>query len=482
MKSMLIVLTSIISFFIILIRPTIPGYEFMVLFPIVYLWCYLLFMNPVIKRTGSIVGHILSIYGVIRYIITPTLVSIVGAGRSSYFLTSNTDSIQKATFLMVYELIILSMFLYIFIVSKNLNIKVPLEQEIKLKGKKFVYVVLGIISVFLILMIPSIRENLSFLIIKTSAGIRVNEDLESYLMLLRQIVLTAIVMLFVTLASITKKNYNKFGKIKYFYYAILVAFVNISIIIGERRIMQIYTAFATAYILITLYPQFRKNIIKIILTITVVIVALMSAYKFLNVFMFDSYTDAIASSDLDLANYSVLMQSYFYGPQNVAVSVNLVQINLQPISRLIYDVGRSTMGVNFLVKDMMMTTSDIFNSYIYGKFMPSGHPVSGIGYGYLYFGAVLSPCLSVIFLNLAIKVEYLMKTTTSLEMKYIYSYTLVRLAEPFSSIPAKINIATLVLISWGTVYVVAYIIKVITSRIIHKNIVVSHHRNCKIVR
>lgn len=465
MKSVVVILSAIISFLTILIRPNNPGYEFIIFFPLVYMLCYLLFVSPVMLKKKSIVSYIFAFYGFLRYIITPFLIAIAGNGQAAYFLTNNTTAIQKASFLMIYELIAMSIFLYLFSASKRSYIlRNNMNSKVILKGRKFIYFFIGLLSLLLIVLTPSIRDNLSFLIIGTNTGSRVNEDISSSLMLIRQIILTAIVMGYVTIVSILHERYMKNGRQKYFYWAIMIALINVSVIVGERRIMQVYTAFASTYVLITLFPEYRKKAIKLIMTATIVVVGLMSIYKFFDAFLYNSYIEALKYSSFDISNFTRLMQAYFFGPQNVAKSVEIASTGLQPITRLFYDVARSTMGINFLVKDIMFTTSDVFNSFIYDRYVPSGHPVSGIGYGHMYFGYLISPLLSVVMLSVAISIEKLLVRTTSLEMKYIWAYILIRLSTPFSAIPSKINVGSLILLSWGVVYLLANLIRIITSR------------------
>jgi uncharacterized protein YhhL (DUF1145 family) len=64
----------------------------------------------------------------------------------------------------------------------------------------------------------------------------------------------------------------------------------------------------------------------------------------------------------------------------------------------------------------------------------------------------------------SIFVEKLLINTNSLEMKYMWSYILIRVSTPFAAFPSKVNVASLILISWGTVYLMAHITKLMTSR------------------
>jgi heme/copper-type cytochrome/quinol oxidase subunit 2 len=425
---------------------------------------YFFFIEKIIVNKKSIVSYIFTFYSFIRYVLLPVFIAITGHNQANYFLTNDIASIQRASLLMIYELIVLGVFIFIFSKALPKFRRRKVQYNVHIKGRLFIYVVLTMIAVLLLVVTPEIRSNLSFLIIQTEQGNRIEENIGTNLMLIRQIILTAFAMLYVVLVSISHRKFQRTGKKKYLFMVMLFTFLNIAIIVGERRIMQVYTAFASGYIVIMLFPKYKKRITQIILFLTIFVVGMMSIYKFFDAFLYNNYIDALMNSDFNIRNFARLLQSYFFGPQNVAVSLEITNSSFQPFSRLMFDFARSTMGLNFLVKDLMYTTNDIFNIFIYGNYVPSGHPVSGIGYGFMYLGYILSPLFSIIVIAVSIFVEKLLINTNSLEMKYMWSYILIRVSTPFAAFPSKVNVASLILISWGTVYLMAHITKLMTSR------------------
>lgn len=465
MLVLLVIFLSAISTFITVFMWDAPlGYTLLPFLPLSFMFLYIFFIHKSIVKNKSIVATLFALFGAIRYLIAPAAVALANDQTAIYNFISNYKSIDKAIFLMIYEMFILSITIYLvtnyFEGKKSLNKKTEQKTAlVSLKGERKVYYLLGIVALLLFLITPSLRDSISFVIIKYSEGVRAEENLSISVMAMRQIFIVAVAFLFLTIINITKKKYQIKGKLMYFYFSLFFALLNVSIIIGERRMLQIYTAFATVFVLISIYPSFKKTILLVVGSAVSLIVGLMSVFKIFSVFLYGSYSDALNSSTFNIQEFAIRMQYDFAGPQNVAIALEIAKFEFQPIYRMFYDFARTTFGTSFLVKDLMYTSSDVFNEHIYGTFMSSGHVLSGIGYGYMYFGFLLAPILSVIGLIMAVKLEQILKTTNSLEVKYILAYIIIRFAAPFTNLPAKFNIASLTLFSFGVIYLFALLIR-----------------------
>lgn len=463
----LILLLCIFSSSVTLIYNKNEGYEMLFLLPLYFGISYLVFLNNFMINMKSVVLGIYIFYGSIRYILMPITIAFTSGYEYTHRYLYSTDSIRLAIMLMLYEIVVISLFLNIFL-KRYLKVNYKLDNiyMYKLRGEKAVYIMLSILAIVLFFLIPQARESISFFIIKSNTGNRVNEDLTSMMMIIRQIFISAIMFGFLMSVHRMYQKYMKKPRIRYIYIALIISMLCISVIIGERRSFLLYTGFVCIYILCLLFKDHKKKIIVSLVAITGIVLVLMSIYKTLNVFMHDSYKEALNQSSFNIEITSRTLQSYFYGPSNVALAIETKEQVNNEIHRPIYDFVRSTIGISFFVKDKMLSTNEVFNSQIYGRYTKTGHVISSSGYGYMYFGFILSPIFTILFIYISIRLEVNLRKSRNLEMIYIISYILIRIGNPFGNPVAKINIMSLTLISTGLVYFVSVLMKSIVN---HKN-------------
>src|SRR5699024_4358398 len=146
---------------------------------------------------------------------------------------------------------------------------------------------------------------------------------------------------------------------------IIIALLSVSIIIGERRSAQLYIALATIWILINIYPNFKRSVVLSVGSAAVAIIGLMSVYKFFGAFSTGSYTDALLTSNLDMSWLSQTLQIYFFGPENIAVALEFFLNNDIKAHHFILDFIRSIFLVNTIIPNDYLTISQQFNYDIY---------------------------------------------------------------------------------------------------------------------
>ncbi|MBV1710093.1 MAG: hypothetical protein KMY54_09565, partial [Erysipelothrix sp.] len=193
-----------------------------------------------------------------------------------------------------------------------------------------------------------------------------------------------------------------------------------------------------------------------LVTTGILVVLFMSIYKHFYAFAFGSYSVAISQSNFDMRFVSTTLQAYLFGTQNVALAIKMNESLNLSILNLLYDFGRSVFGLSFLLKDRLEITSQLFNTFIYGKTTATGHVISGIGYGYIYLGALFSPAIVWLNIFISVKLEKWLKSTKSYEMMYIVGYILIRFTTNlFATTPPLISSATIMFFSAGLVYYIS---------------------------
>lgn len=437
------------------------GYLLMTLMPAVYAIIYIFFIHESIFQYKSIVALSYFLISYLRFIIIPILISVTNTYGIEYIIVMKEEYYYIAFCLMLYELIFTSIVLRLstqyFLKGNSINFFTS-QKKLRLTGSKWIYFGFLMFAFLLYLIYPGAKDLLSFLVIQSEQGIRLDERIETNLMLIRQILIVACILAYIVVLSYLIKRYKITNKNLYVIFAVGISLLNISIIVGERRSVQIYTAFVCIFILGTLFEKYKKRIYLVIGTGAALILIGMSIYKHLNAFLYDSYWEALTNSSGTGWGIANTFQAYFFGPQNLAIAVEIAKQVENPISRFIFDFFRSTIGFNFFVKGIDITSSDVFNSYIYGEFKPSGHVISSTGHVYLYFGFLLAPILVALTIVLGTYMEKKLKNTISLELSYLYGYILIRMCvSMFANLPAVINTVSLMLFSLGLIYFVSRI-------------------------
>lgn len=441
------------------------GYEMLWLQPLVFLVVYLMIFIPLIKKGQyKITTYSLIALAWLRCVLIPLGSSLTGVYNGVSYISVGEDSTQLAILLVVLELFVTSAFLFLMINTKTRKSR-KLEpryfnDDLVLVGNKNVYVAFIILAIVLYVAVGRNLNLLQFFVISVDSSERYRDLDSTRLVLLRQIFSCAFIFLFVWYTSYCKKRYEVTGKNKYVNFAIIVAMLNVGVIVGERRTAQVYTCLIVIFILIHAFKNHKKKIILIITSTAIGILLFMSIYKHFAAFAYGSYYEAFRASDINLEWLTVTLQSYFFGTQNVAVTIELGKYANLDIVNMLYDFGRSIFGLSFLLKGDMAMTSEIFNTFIYGQVTPTGHVLSGLGYGYIYLGTVFSPMIVCLNIYISIKLEKWFYKTNSYEMKYIVGYMLVRFATNiYVNTPPLISLATIMLFTAGLIYFVAKILK-----------------------
>ena len=133
----------------------------------------------------------------------------------------------------------------------------------------------------------------------------------------RLLIGTGVNFLFFLFISYFSKRYLICHNQKYVVFSIVVAMIMICIITGERRTSQIYKGFACIWLLIGLYPSYKKKISGSLLMVAALVIAGMTLYKQYHAFLYDSYAEALSHAS-GIGMSTCILDAYFYGVNTIS--------------------------------------------------------------------------------------------------------------------------------------------------------------------
>ncbi|MBA4283880.1 MAG: hypothetical protein C0432_06280 [Candidatus Puniceispirillum sp.] len=468
-------LLSILGFFFTLNSSVkFPGYEYLFLLPISY-FIGLLIVSSTLTNSKllrhKITLSFIWVLGTIRLILIPISISLASQEPGISYINPSPSNINEAIVMIAYEWFTICVFLSVYfslLVPKSLSEErdhLPI-----LSGNKFIYLLFVTVSFLLMIYYGLTSPYINFIYIDLgSTGERIGDETNTLNVLLLQVIQIGIMLSFLMFINNYQKKYAIYNRNIYFYIPLAFALISLLIIVGERRSTQIYMFLILTYILIIFYKNKKKQILTYLSSAVLLVLVLMSIYKFSYAFLHGSYTAALQSSTFEWDEVSSLLQSYFFGPENVAIAIEFSKQTLSNNFNFIFDFFRSVFGFSFLFKESSyQLTSTKFNTFIYGYDRSNGHLLSSLGYGYLYFGPILAPICTLFNISIAILLEKLLPRLKSLEILYLVLFILFRYSFGlFGSPPPLISLSTIMLGTAGTLFLIsiAFRIRVSTQKV-----------------
>lgn len=401
---------------------------------------------------------IYDIFGIIRLILIPLLIGTT-EDKIINNLPLGREYFNQAVILISVEYIIGSVILYIF--GKLFTDKVSSPKiDYKISGSKIFYGLFIFIVIIIFILSPSTRESISFLVIKTHDNGRGTEVTSGMVVLIRMLLQLALALSFVISSFLSYKKYKIKPKIYYLFLPLILGLINISLIVGERRSIQLYTLISVLVIITILFKYHSKKINILISLVGAFILILMTLYKELYIFNYSSYGAALEASSTDQINFVDQIQSYFYGPTNVASAIDYSNYYQGTFKQFLFDNVRSIFGLNLLIDHDHLITSQLFNQIIYGSKQLTGHLISSAGYGYIYFGPILFFLVLAFNLFLACIFELVLHKTKSLELIFVGTYVYMRVATNiFGHTTPIITLISSIIVVYSLVIITAVIVK-----------------------
>ncbi|WP_414055454.1 hypothetical protein [Macrococcus equi] len=430
-------------------------YAILSFLPAIFIMLYLVFLRNIDKTNLSFTYYLVVIFSFIRLVISPLAISVSG---DMYIdnVRIGRGNINSAILHLIYEFTWVC--LVFFIVSKfKFFKKKDMVKDYQLFGSIIVYFLFIVSSIGMFFVFEEVRNSISIFIIKSQSKERIDENLDIYFILIRQFIIIALNITFIIFSWLFYKKYKVRQNIKYIVFPLLLGIINISVIIGERRSLQVYTLIITVYVLSILFKKHSKVLIFNLLTVGIIILVGMTIYKEFYAFAYGGYSEAIKANlnngDLELSDR---LQAYFYGLHNVSANLDLTKYQHLTPFQVVYDFLRSIIGSSLFMNTSKPLTTQIFNQTLFGPTIQTGQLFSSVGYGSIFFGFLLSPLFTVINLFMCIVFENLLRNTKYIEFIYLLSFIVLRISfNVFSSPPPIINQITLFAIPFLLVILIA---------------------------
>lgn len=353
--------------------------------------------------------------------------------------------------LSLYEYVIVCVILALAVFNKKSSIA---PRTLSLAGNKTIYSI--IILVALVLFVARGR-NMGFFEFgfKSIGGdLERSGDVEEG-GILRMLISLGITFFYLLLTSHFAKRYRSTSAQKYVTYSIIIAMVMISIISGERRTSQIYKGFACIWLLIGLYPFYKKKVTSSLVIVAAIVIAGMTLYKQYHAFLYETYAEALTHAR-GVGMSTGMLDAYFYGINTIAKNLAFADMGHLSITNLLYDFARNTFGLNYIVPRGYPLTSELYNLTLsYGE-AETGYLLSSVGYGYAFLGFGLAPVFTCFNVLIMLWLEKAMRSTSSIEMSYIWAFLFMRFSFGFlGSFPPLISLTSRMLLVNGGIVLIA---------------------------
>ncbi|WP_414838618.1 hypothetical protein [Carnobacterium sp. TMP28] len=430
------------------------GYELILLFPLFFCIIFLFTFGKLNIKDSYVplTTFIFIMVQSIRFIVMPPIIAMAGENNGTNFLNPTISSIRLATILMIFDIFSTTLVMYFFSLKK----KVKVKKIMRIEGNRYIYTSFLFFSLILYFFVSRSVKLFHFFIVPLTGDVRIGDITDTPVVITQQIIMISMILLFLCAVSYFSKKYEYKKENFYFYISLIFAIINVGIITGERRSGQVFSAFCSIWILTRIYPKKTKKIIFIIAGVALIILSFMSIYKISNAVAYSSYANAIRNSQFDISSLSSTLQSYFQGPQDLAVIIEFKNTVHLGIENFIFDLSRSIVPISFFIKNIGTVTSEIFNNYLYNGFQKTGHVISSTAYSYLYFGILLTPLFSIVNIIISVFFERKMTSSNSYEMSYMWAYLFIRVAINLTAnTPALINQITIMLCTGGLLFRVA---------------------------
>ncbi len=349
---------------------------------------YRLIRSKILKNPGLTT---LIIILFIRYTVLPYLICDTGV---TSILTHDYAELDNGVSLMVYEMIWIFWGIYLFY-SKNRFIPTSSYYSISSRlwhNRQFIIILTIIAIVVLLVTNPSLIGGISLItrgFIEDSGIITEKSSLAKILWT----ILTS--WLYVFLVLINSAKYNQDKAKRHLIYSVVYTLLFILITyISQERISRWYTlmcALGGIYLLVHCFADKKK-------LITICIIAPVSMLM-ISATLFKNFLESTLTDNSEETLLITTMDAYLAGPSSVSNSIALNDRNKNVgFKSLGYDLVNNMPIVNHYV-DNKKSTVYLYNSFLGRIFTSDGRGdqiIPLIGQGYIYFGSIIAPLLSIL--------------------------------------------------------------------------------------
>lgn len=455
-----VLILGIISTIINLYSNKNVNYRLVFLLPLSYSILNLLFKNmyEVPKYKYGLGFWSINIVMLCRYVITPIAIIFTNVyGRIGP--DPSIESFTTAVIIMIYEMICVFLVLYIttnFLKSKKIRID---DNKNCFFNNNYIVISLFLVASLVILSpYPGSIIPKDLFVISTEGGTALKDfETNGIISAISEAFKLAVFLYLISLINkLFKKNENKIWPI----ISIVILLVFIGLKTSQSRWGLTLNAVVGTYIIIQLYPKFKKLTYLIIGSVVIISFISISLYKFYYLVGSDSNNQVI---DV-LGKMLTMFEDYFSGPRLVAQAVEMKKQFSSSISFNTF-INGLLVPIPFLNKlaDSVDLSNLYFNAYNLGYIGQQWLILPMVGEGYSLLGLIGAPLFTIICEGLAIFFDYMAVKNNKYEFKYILFY-----ASIWCSL--CLGFCTQIVFTWlAGSFLVIYILFVVNSKVYLKN-------------
>ncbi|MGN4240625.1 hypothetical protein [Staphylococcus equorum] len=413
-----VVALSIISIISILIsKAQIP--QNLIALPLLFI-CLFLLLPMFSKFMFTNIGiTIVNVTMLIRYVISPFLMSIYGVNLNTGMSTSIVTQ-GRAVNLMLFEMAAVIITFCIF--HKRFYSYTDNFKSIKSKPNLFGWIFV-VFSILILLFNPEILGRYTF--IWTASELKSKNAVESVSVFFLFIQLAQIVFT-IGLINWIYKFYEKRKSIVFLILSFIVVGISSSFITGTSRFSVILPLATGLFTIFILYKNYRKIIMMVSVIMTLALIFVSTLLKQNTIA--SNGPGALDASGSMFESLNSDLQLYFSGVANVTHAINTSHVYSPfQFDAIVSELFRSVVFLNSLFGDHQSALSD-FNGTFYNRSLVSDQILPMIGQGFLYFGPYLAPLFSVISILIVMLLDKKIFNGDSVFKVYIMAYLCIKFA------------------------------------------------------
>lgn len=418
----------IVTIYLLLLNNLPPNKSFLPLLPLAFSLGMFTFFKIYFYIDKKISLQLIVLTFYLRMVIVPFFMQFSSFERDRV-VQHISEVFNTAIGLMIYEyfcvFILMALFVGKFAKVPTNNVQEDKKYNISINRNgyrkfKLALYLLTIFAIFSVIFYPQILNNYKFFVfLNEEQSIewyrKYNIAKESVPLLLFYLSTWTIniiknIWVLVFILYLRKRKLNKF----HLYISLFLILLNSLFSSGDTA-YSIYFSMALLLILIYLYPNYKKKL-SIISFITIAGVAGLGLL-----------TLALSKDGNNVFyNLSQTLQAYFSGPINVAVSLTMVEY--RSFYYILSDFLISLPLIRTFFTSLVSST-ELFNQVMFGPNSGiGGQIIPSVGLGYFYFGFILAPIFSCLFVYYSMRFEYKAKLSTNVLYKFLYQFIMIVLA------------------------------------------------------
>lgn len=405
-KWFILVISIIASFFIINDSSlTLYNRLLLALIPFFYGICFLkLLPKNMVMGAGLCMMLIVTF---LRYVVYPLLFSYdrVNVNLMKYY----DSSIALTLFEMIFIFILLNRY-YDFRKWKMFNAELKMD-----KINPFVPIILLIYTIGVYFFIPMVFANKHFIL--NAEEINIGNDMveRSIPGFISMPVSWGNVLIVLFVFSVFYHRYIKYHSKIYFYLSIMAMMYPCLFYTGHSRLSLLMPLVGSMFMLVKVYRDKSKKVIKLIGLYGVLAILVLSWFKF--------NTDSVTSAEFEMSSNASSINAYFGGLKNMMIGLRAYDSFGYSFEVFINDIFRNAMGISSFFVDNINNSVYLFNNSAYSdySFMSEDQICPTIIEGALCFGMLFCFIPMLLMVKAISWLDKQWYKTSSLEFAYLFA-------------------------------------------------------------